>query len=148
MELSGTVEIAAPRQAVWDQLLDFEGLASCGPGVESVARLDERRTRIAAKVGVGFMNVAFTIDLELAEVAAPDRAVIRAKGEAPGNTVEATGRMSLSGPPEGPTEMAWTADVELIGAIAGIGSRMVESVAHRLIEQTFDCVRTRLAAAT
>jgi carbon monoxide dehydrogenase subunit G len=147
MEFTGSLDIDAPRQAVWDLLLDFDRLATCGPGVESIERLDDTHARVRAKVGVGFMTLGFTIELELVETHAPDRAVIRATGEAPGTSVEANGSMHLTGPAEGPTRMDYQATVELFGALAGIGSRMIEGTAAKLIEQTFDCVRAQLAPA-
>lgn len=147
MEFTGSVEIAAPRAEVWDLLLDFEQLASCGPGVQSIERLDATHARIKAKIGVGFMTLGFTIELELVEVEAPDRAVISATGSAPGNQVEANGQMRLRGPAEGPTTMDYSATVELFGSLAGVGSRMIESTAGKLIDETFDCVRARLAPA-
>lgn len=147
MEFTGSVEIAAPRAEVWDLLLDFEQLASCGPGVQSIERLDATHARIKAKIGVGFMTLGFTIELELVEVEAPDRAVISATGSAPGNQVEANGQMRLRGPAEGPTTMDYSATVELFGSLAGVGSRMIESTAGKLIDETFDCVRARLGRA-
>lgn len=146
MEFTGSVEIAAPRAEVWNLLLDFEQLASCGPGVQSIERLDDRHARVKAKIGVGFMTMGFTIELELVEVEAPDRAVIRATGAAPGTQVEGTGQMRLSGPPEGPTTMEYTATVEIFGSLAGVGSRMIEGTAGKLIDETFACVRARLAS--
>jgi carbon monoxide dehydrogenase subunit G len=148
MDFSGTVDIEAPRAAVWDLLLDFEQLAQCGPGVQSVERLDETHARVRARIGVGFMTLGFTIELELVEVEALERAVIRAVGSAPGNQAEANGAMRLSGPPEGPTTMAYEATVELFGSLAGVGSRMIEGTAGKLIDQTFDCVRARLSPAS
>jgi carbon monoxide dehydrogenase subunit G len=147
MEFTGSVEIEAPRAAVWDLLLDFDRLATCGPGLQSIERLDPTHARVRAKIGVGFMTLGFTIDLELVEVEAPERALIRATGAAPGNQVEASGQMRLTGPPEGPTTMEYSATVELFGSLAGVGSRMIEGTAGKLIDETFACVRARLAPA-
>ena len=147
MEFTGTVEIKAPRQDVWDLLLDFERLATCGPGVQSIEKVDATHANVRAKIGVGFMTMGFTIELELVETDEPNRAVIRATGAAPGNQVEANGQMRLSGPAEGPTTMDYSATVELFGSLAGVGSRMIEGTAGKLIDQTFDCVRAKLAPA-
>ena len=147
MDFTGSVDIDAPRQAVWDLLLDFERLATCGPGVESIDRHDDTHASVRAKIGVGFMTLGFTIELELIETAPPDRAVIRGTGDAPGTSVEGNGSMVLTGPPEGPTRMDYTATVELFGALAGVGSRMIEGTAAKIIDQTFDCIRDRLAPA-
>jgi carbon monoxide dehydrogenase subunit G len=147
MEFTGSVLIDAPRAAVWKLLLDFEQLGTCGPGVQTIDRQDATHASVRARIGVGFMTLGFTIDLELVEVEEPDRAVIRATGEAPGNQVEANGEMRLSGPTEGPTTMDYSATVELFGSLAGVGSRMIEGTAGKLIDQTFDCVRAKLAPA-
>lgn len=147
MDFTGSVVIDAPRDAVWALLLDFEQLATCGPGVQSIEQLDPTHARVKAKIGVAFMTMGFTIDLELVEVDAPDRAVIRATGAAQGNQVEASGHMQLTGPPEGPTTMDYAATMELFGSLAGVGSRMIEGTAGKLIDETFDCVRSKLAPA-
>ena len=145
MDFSGTVSIAAPRQAVWDFLAEFEGLATCGPGVESIERLDDRRARVTARLGLGFITSRFTIDLERGVLEPPNRATLTGRGEAPGTQVEGSAEMVLSGPDGGPTELAWRAEVNLFGSLAGIGARMIESTAGRMIDQAFDCVRSRLA---
>ena len=61
--------------------------------------------------------------------------------------VEGTGEMRLSGPTEGPTTMDYTATVDLFGSLAGIGSRMIEGTAAKIIDETFDCVRAKVAPA-
>ena len=43
--------------------------------------------------------------------------------------------------------MTYEAAVELFGSLAGVGSRMIESTAGKLLDQIFDCVRARLATA-
>jgi uncharacterized protein len=146
MDFNGTVEIAAPRQAVWDFLMDFEAVAACGPGVEHVTRIDGTHAQVTARVGVGFITSRFTLDLELGEIQPPDRAELRGRGDAPGNQVEGRAEMRLSGPPEGPTRLDWEAGVEIFGHLAGIGGRLIDSTAQRLIGQSFDCIQARLAA--
>jgi carbon monoxide dehydrogenase subunit G len=147
VDFAGAVSIAAPRQAVWDFLMDFETLAACGPGVESVELLGDGRGRVHARLGLGFIVARFDIDLESGAVDPPDHAMIHGRGEAPGSQVEGRAEMRLSGPTEGPTEIAWNAEVELFGSLAGVGARLVESAAGRLIDDAFDCVRSRLEAS-
>ena len=43
--------------------------------------------------------------------------------------------------------MEYSATVELLGSLAGVGSRMIEGTAGKLIDETFACVRARLAPA-
>ena len=146
MQFSGTTEINAPRERVWAFVIDPQQVGSCGPGVESIEVIDATHFRARAKVGIGVISARFAVNLELVDAQEPDRAVIKASGQAPGSAVEATGEMRLSGPAAGPTTMAWTADVAIMGTLAGVGSRMIEGTADKLIAQAFDCMRAKLEA--
>jgi len=147
MQFAGTTEIDAPRAKVWAFVIDPQQVGWCGPGVESIEAIDDTHFRAKAKVGIGPISARFAVSLELAEAHAPERAVIRASGQAPGSAVDARGEMVLSGPEAGPTTMAWSADVQIMGTMASVGSRLIEGTANKLIGQAFDCMRTKLEAA-
>lgn len=147
MQFQGTVEIAAPRDRVWAFLMDADQVGSCGPGVESIEIVDADHFKAKAKVGVGFISARFNVDMTIAERDEPDRAVIKAHGQAPGSAVDATANMALSGPVEGPTTMDWSADVAIAGTLASVGARLIEGTANKMIGQTFDCIRSKLEAA-
>ncbi len=146
MQFKGTVQIAASRDRVWAFLMDANQVGSCGPGVESIEVVDADHFKAKAKVGVGFISARFTVDMAIAERVEPDRAVIKAHGQAPGSAVDATAEMALSGASEGPTTMDWAADVAIAGTLASVGARMIEGTANKMIGQTFDCIRAKLEA--
>jgi carbon monoxide dehydrogenase subunit G len=146
MQFSGTVEIAAPRDRVWAFLMDPHQVGSCGPGVESIEVIDDDHFKAKAKVGVGFISARFVVDMTVAERREPELAVLKAHGQAPGSAVDATANMRLSGAPDGPTTMDWSADVAIAGTIASVGARLIEGTANKMIGQTFDCIRAKLEA--
>lgn len=146
MRFEGTTEIGAPRDRVWAFVIDPQQVGWCGPGVESIEEVDATHFKARAKVGIGVISARFNVNLELVETVEPDRAVIKASGQAPGSAVDATGQMLLSGPAEGPTTMAWSADVAIMGTIASVGARLIEGTANKLIRQAFDCMRAKLEA--
>lgn len=144
MQFKGTVEIAAPRQRVWDFLMDPNQVGSCGPGVESIEVVDDTHFKAKAKVGVGFISARFTVDVDASDRVAPERAVLKVRGQAPGSAADAVATMALSGPDAGPTTMDWSADVSIAGSLASVGGRLIEGTANKLIGQTFDCIRAKL----
>lgn len=145
MQFSGTVDIKAPREKVYAFLIDPQQVGACGPGVESIEVIDETHFEARAKVGVGFIKARFVINMERTEATPPERAVIRARGQAPGSAVDATGTMDLrEGSDPTSTVMEWQADVVISGTIASVGARLIESTANKLIGQTFECIRSRL----
>ncbi len=147
MHFEGSVEIRAPRDRVWAFVTDPNQVGGCGPGVESIEVIDDRHFRARAKVGIGFISARFLVDLEMAELTPPERAVIRARGQAPGSAVDATASMNLrDGAAVATTTMDWAADVTIAGTIASLGGRLIEGTANKMIGQTFDCMRSRLEA--
>jgi carbon monoxide dehydrogenase subunit G len=147
MELSGTVDIPAPRERVYAFVTDPRKVAQCGPGTEQIDVIDPTHFKITAKVGVGFISAKFVVNLEITEQHPPDMAVIKARGQAPGSAVDAVGRMNLvDGPDPGSTTMVWAAELNMSGMLASVGSRMVDSTATKMIDQTFDCIRAKIVA--
>jgi carbon monoxide dehydrogenase subunit G len=144
VKFEGTVDISAPRDRVWAFLMDPNQVGSCGPGVESIEVVDETHFKTKAKVGIGFISARFVVDMEIAERDEPTRAVIKARGQAPGSAVDATATMALSDGTDGRTIMDWSADVLIGGTLASVGARLIEGTANKMIGQTFDCIRSRL----
>ena len=138
MKFEGTVEIAAPRDRVWAFVIDPEQVGQCGPGVESIEVIDDTHFKATAKVGIGFISARFVVNMEMAEQQPPDRAVIKAHGQAPGSAVDATASMALSDGDAGGTRMDWNADVAISGSLASLGARLIEGTANKMIGQTFD----------
>jgi carbon monoxide dehydrogenase subunit G len=146
MQFHGTVEIAAPRDRVWEFLMDPQQVGSCGPGVESIEIVDATRFKATAKVGIGFIRARFVVNMEMADLVAPEQATIRAHGQAPGSAVDAVATMTLSDTAAGGTQLDWRADVTIAGALASAGARLIEGTANKMIGETFDCIRAKLAA--
>jgi carbon monoxide dehydrogenase subunit G len=146
MKFAGTVSIAAPRDRVWGFVVDPNQVGQCGPGVESIEVVDDTHFKATAKVGIGFISARFVVNMEMAEQEPPDRAVIKAHGQAPGRAVDATAQMTLSDGADGGTTMDWSADVTISGSLASLGARLIEGTANKMIGQTFECMKAKLEA--
>ena len=146
MHFEGSVPIRASREKVWEFVIDPDQVGQCGPGVEKIEVVDDTHFKATAKVGIGFISARFNVDMTFAELVAPDKAVIKAHGQAPGSAVDADAVMTLSDGPDGATVMDWSADVNIAGTLAGVGARMIEGTANKMIGQTFDCMRSKLEA--
>jgi carbon monoxide dehydrogenase subunit G len=147
VKFSGSVPIKAPRDRVWAFVIDPDKVGSCGPGVESIEVVDPTHFKATAKVGIGFISARFVVNMEFAELKPPERALIKAHGQAPGSAVDATAEMRLAdGPEPGTTVMDWSADVVIAGTLASVGARMIEGTANKMIGESFDCIRSKLEA--
>jgi carbon monoxide dehydrogenase subunit G len=146
MQFSGTLDIAAPRERVWEFLIDPNQVGSCGPGVQSIEVVDADHFNMKAKVGVGFISATFSVHCQFVERTDKERARITARGNAPGSAVDAVGQMTLRDNATDGTIMDWEATVNISGTLASVGARLIEGTAHKLIGQTFICIKTKLEA--
>ena len=147
MHFEGSVDIAAPRDRVWAFVIDPNQVGKCGPGVETIEVIDPTHFKATAKVGIGFISARFNVNMEFAEMAAPEAATIKAHGQAPGSAVDAVAQMRLSETEGGGTRMDWDADVNIAGTLASVGARMIDGTANKMIAQTFDCMKSTLESA-
>jgi carbon monoxide dehydrogenase subunit G len=147
VHLEGNVSIAAPRPKVWSFLTDPEAVAQCTPGLESMTIVEPgRKFRAVASVGLGSVKARFTLDVEWLDLQAPERALAKAHGTAPGSTADVSGELIMREASAAATELQWSADVTIMGTIASLASRMMGSVTEKLAGQFFDCVRKKVEA--
>ena len=147
MHLEGTVNIKASRQAVWQYLTDPHKVSECAPGVESVEVVDAgKKFRAIAAIGFGTVKAKFTGDAEFVELEAPNRAKIKAHGNAPGSAADVMSEMFLSDGPDGSTDMKWTAEVVILGSLASLAARMMAPVTQKLTGEFFNCVKKKIEA--
>lgn len=145
MHFEGKLRIEAPRQRVWDFLTDPEEVSQCAPGLESLDVLEPgKKFRVVSAIGFGTIKARFTSDVEWTELDAPNRAGMKAHGTAPGSAVDATSSMVLSDGEAGGTDLAWAADVTVVGTIASLAARLMGSVTQKLTGAFFDSVKRKI----
>ena len=147
MHFEGSVNIKAPRAEVWEFLTDPNKVAQCAPGVETVEILiPNQKFRATAAIGLGSIKARFSGDAEFVDLDAPNRATLKAHGNAPGSAVDMTSEMFLSDGSDGTTEMKWTADVVILGTLASLAARLMSSVTQKLTAEFFNCFKKKIEA--
>lgn len=143
MRFEGAEDIGAPRDRVWAFLTDPHQVTSCAPDLQSVEVQDPAHFTVVVRAGVGPIKATFTMRVEFAELVMPERATVRARGQAPGSAVEMLNTLELSG--EGDrTTMRWTSDVTVSGMIASVGARLLQGAANKTTRQVFACIKQKL----
>ena len=142
MQLEGKVNINASRAEVWAFLTDPHAVGQCAPGLESLDIVTpDKEFKAVASIGLGSVKVRFTSTVEWLELDEPNRAKMKAHGDAPGSSMDATSEMLLSDGDNGSTNLDWTADVVVLGKIASLASRLMGGVTQKLTEELFNCVK-------
>jgi hypothetical protein len=134
MKIQGTHVFAAPRQIVWDALLDPAVLSLALPGGEQLEKLNDNEYQAAMNVKVGPVQGKFEGKVELADIDTLNRYTMRVSGQGAPGFLQGEGTVLLQEIESG-TQMNYTGDVQVGGRIASVGQRLIESTAKSIIRQ-------------
>jgi len=138
MNLSGEYRLPLPRETVWAGLNDPAILKACIPGCDELVK--DSDTSFAAKVGlkIGPMTAKFTGKVTLSEIDPPNGYKIAGEGQ---GGVAGFGKgsavVTLTEDGEGGTILRYTADSQVGGKMAQLGSRLIDATAKKLADEFF-----------
>lgn len=138
MELSGTSEIRAPRDAVWAALNDPAVLARCIDGVERLDAVGPDRFEGVLNAKVGPVKARFAGTVELTELDPPRRYVLVGEGKGGvAGFAKGSAEVVLDELPDGGTRLSYTARSQVGGKLAQLGTRLIEGAAKGYAEGFF-----------
>jgi carbon monoxide dehydrogenase subunit G len=135
LEFSGSPTIAAPRERVWQRLMDPHFVAQSAPGIESVDPIDPTHFKVISGFGVGSIKVRFAMDVELFDVVDRESAKMRVRGKAPGSAIDVVSSMQIADAGSSGSQLNWSATSEVSGTVASVGARLMAGTARKLTEQ-------------
>jgi len=132
MRVSGAGTLHAPAEVVRAALADRDVLVRAIPGIERLdvaghGRCEFTMTTAIAAVSGTYVGAAVVRQADTPSVLGLHVSAAGARG-----TIRADVVMRLAPAADGATEVSYEADAEVAGPIAGIGQRMLASIARRL----------------
>jgi uncharacterized protein len=146
VNVSGTKELAASRETVWQVINDPAEMAKLMPGVESFEVKDDRHWSAKVKVPLGLGALAMTMNFERLEERPPEFASMRAKGTGVGALMDMTTSFTLSDAGEA-TAMAWEAEVKIAGPVGAMGQRVLQPIVNQQVQQVLAALEKRVSEA-
>lgn len=145
MQIQGTHTFKAPRQVVWDALMDPTLLAMALPGGEALEQVGENEYKATMNVRVGPVQGKFEGKIELTNIEKPDSYHMAVSGQGAPGFLNGGGTVRLE-EAGAETLMHYTGDVQVGGKIAGVGQRLIDSTAKSLIRQGLAALDGQIAA--
>jgi hypothetical protein len=121
---------------VWEAFLDPERLRRAIPGCERLEAVGPDEYRAVMKVGVAAVKGTFEGKVRLTDKKPPESYRMAVEGSGGPGFVRGETTVTLSEIPGG-TRVAYSADVQVGGLIAGVGQRMLGGVSRMMAEQFF-----------
>ena len=145
MKISGVAVMHAPASQAWDALNDPAVLVATIPGCERLEPTGPDSYRFTIAAGVASIHGIFTGEVSLSERQEPSSFVLTATGAGGPGTVSTSVQVRLADTASGTSELSYDADAVIGGMIAGVGQRMLSSIAKRMAAEFFTSVDKVLA---
>ncbi len=137
MEITGEYQIDASRQAVWDALNDPEMLKKCIPGCESLEQVSDTEMQAVVMAAIGPVRAKFNTKLSLENLNPPESYTLAGESKA-GAAGFGRGSADVTlGENENGTLLSYTADFNVGGKLAQVGSRLVVGVTRKIADDFF-----------
>jgi hypothetical protein len=148
MDLTGEYRIPAPRETVWAALNNPEVLKACIPGCEELDKTSDTElvARVVAKIGP--VKAGFSGKVTLSDLDPPNGYTITGEGQGgAAGFAKGGAKVRLEAADGGSaTILHYSADAQIGGKLAQIGSRLVEGTARKLADEFFAAFAAQAAA--
>jgi carbon monoxide dehydrogenase subunit G len=141
--LEGTEIINTTPETTFSKLSDPNFMVTAVPDIESYKVIDG--DHFEAKIKVGISVVKGTVDMKFAisEKSGGNHARLIADGSGAGSKMHVDSKIDLVPDPAG-TKMSWTADADVSGLMAGIGSQILKGQSERQVARIFSNVKQKI----
>ena len=136
MKLQGSYAIAAPPARVFEALNDPAILQRAIPGCEKLEKTGEDEYNAHLKIGLAAIKGSYVGKVRLTDKDPPHKFTLHMEGRGAPGFVKGQTVVELTEEGEG-TRLTYTADAQVGGLIAAVGSRLIEAGAKKLSDEFF-----------
>jgi len=138
IQIEKTFQVKEPVEQVWSLLSDPRRVATCVPGAKITEQVDEKTYKGTISVKVGPSSTDYKGELEIVRLDAENHEIeilgkgqdVRGRGSA---SMKMTGKAhSLE---DGGTEITSVSEVNVVGILAQMGSRVISEVSNIMFAQ-------------
>ncbi len=137
MKIKGQHKLAAPRQKVWEALLDPEVLARTLPGCESLDPIGENQYKMKMKLALAAVQGLFDGKVSLEDTQPPESYRLLVEGTGKVGFVNGSGQFRIEEAGAGETLVHYEGDVRVGGMIASVGQRLMDMTSKMMIRKFF-----------
>lgn len=137
MKIEGQHTLEAPRDVVWEALLDPEVISRTLPGCEGLTKLGENQYQGSMNVQVGPVQGQFEGTVTLLDLDPPQAYRLKLKGQGASGFVEGEGEIRLE-EEGGGTRLTYAIDARVGGRVASVGQRLLDSTARVITRQSLE----------
>jgi carbon monoxide dehydrogenase subunit G len=137
MTMTGEIQLAAPKQVVWDKLNDPEVLKATIPGCESLEKTSDTSFSAVAVTKIGPVKAKWKGKVNLTDLDPPNGYKIVGEGEG-GVAGFAKGAADVKlTDKDGGTLLTYSVEAQIGGKLAQLGQRLINGAAKKMADEFF-----------
>jgi carbon monoxide dehydrogenase subunit G len=144
LHLDGSTSIDAEKETVFNKLTDVKFIAATLPDAEEVNIVDATTLEAKLKVRVAVVTSTLKLRMSIAGTEPTSRAKLVAEASGSGSHLTINSTFDLAG--SRPTTLSWSADAEITGVMAGLGSSILKGFASKKVGEIFAGITKALEA--
>jgi carbon monoxide dehydrogenase subunit G len=145
MKVEGTYTFNAPRDLVWESMLDPEVLSNTLPGVQQLEKMGENDYKAAMKIRIGPVQGLYKGTVNLSDLNPPESCQLHVDGRGGPGFVSGDGQLRLEAQDD-KTLMYYSGDAQVGGRLASVGQRLMESSTLAMISQSLESLDAQVTA--
>ena len=147
MKFTGELQVAAPREAVFDKMKDAKFFASCIEGVRDLKEITPMQYSAVFETKIAYIKFQFEVMVELTKAERPSAIAAKIEGKPHG----IVGRLAATSAAdfeehEGGTLIKYAIEANLAGKLGSIGQPVLKSKAKEMERQFVGNLRARLGS--
>jgi hypothetical protein len=143
MEITGSYPFNAPRDRVWQLMMDPVAIAACIPGCEELVPDGEDRYRARITLGMAAITGTYEGTVVISDRIDLESYKLSVQGQGRPGFVKGDAAITLRAD-GGTTVVDLTATVQTGGAIARLGQRLIGSAAKMMQDRFFACMQSKV----
>ena len=143
MEISGQHRFSAPRERVWELLLDPKILQQCLPGAEDLVEVGPEEYEARMKIGVAAIRGTYQGRVKIVERDEPNSYRMAVEGKGPAGQISGDAKIDLAQDGDG-TLVNWVGNANVRGTLARVGGRVMQPAAKMIVGQFFSCLEKKV----
>lgn len=137
LSASGSTQIPATPDSVFDVLMDPQELVKVIPGCRELEQVSENQYRADVTISIGMIKARYEANISLTDIKRPHSLRLQGSGVSSLGGAEGQGHIVLEENEQG-TLMTYQYEAEVQGKVAAVGGRMLEGAARMVLGQLFE----------
>ena len=143
MKVTGTYTFDADIQTVWDSMLSPEVLSGCIPGCDRLTPSGDDSYEVDLTVRIASIRGSYKGAVKIEDKVHLESYRMVVTGSGRGGSVQGSGDLRFS-QDDGRTTIEVTGDSQVTGVVARVGQRLLGGVSRMMMNQFFDCLRSKI----